>query len=327
MNTGKKCHWNKVTPVGNVLGATNNRYGCSATLVGHFIWVIGGYRFEKCFSVLDVKNKAWRSLLVENDTLLFRLHDASLYQDQILLAWAKRKHTSPAITEPLQEVLTFDPVMNELHIKPTCGSSRPRYSESHTINICENEQFLVLFGGRANEFRQSEQLHLLDLTTWRWRQPKVIGQAPSTRQDHGSWIVGSWFYVYTGDALNAGFPDLFTVKITKQKPLVWHRIPVGGDYKDERMGAGLKYVGNARIVVFGGHCLSRSTDELFVIENINTTKPICHDVLPSAEHGYSYIGTKPSPRQLARLVLSGDKLIVLGGRTEDGCSYFELSAI
>ena len=325
MNTGTKFHWTKVDADGSLFSARSNRHGCSATLLGHFIWVIGAGG-SNSFSLLDLKKKAWAIHSVENDRFRFHLHSASLFQDQILLLWARRSREYNFFPEPFREVLVFDPVLSELRIKPTFGDLRPKYTDSHTIDICAKMQVLVLFGGSDNEGWLFDQLHLLDLTSWKWRRPRVQGKAPSNRRKHGSCVVGSWFFVYGGDPYSAASPDLFAVKINYQGPLLWHRITVSGDEKVDRAGAGLKYVGNGRMVVFGGYFRSRNTDELFVIENINTRHPTRHSVLPSTVHTYSYEGTKPSPRQGARLLLSGDKLIVLGGHEDDDRSYFELSA-
>ena len=172
MNTGTKFHWTKVKAEGGLFSAKNNRQGCSATLLGHFIWVIGAGG-SRSFSLLDLKKKAWVTHSVENDRFRFQLHSASLFQDQILLLWARRILGNALFSEPFDEVLVFDPVLNELRIKPTFGDSRPKYSKSHTIDICAEKQVLVLFGGSDNEGWLFDQLHLLDVTSWKWWRPET----------------------------------------------------------------------------------------------------------------------------------------------------------
>ena len=106
MNTGTKFHWKKVTVSGSLLSGIDDRHGCSATLVGNFVWVMGGKGFLRSFSLLDLMKEAWVSKLVENVTFNFHLHAACLFQDKVLLLWAKRRQRSSPFSETL---ILFDP--------------------------------------------------------------------------------------------------------------------------------------------------------------------------------------------------------------------------
>ena len=113
MNTGTKFHWKKVTVSGSLLSGIDGRHGCSATLAGNLVWVIGGKGFLRSFSLLDLKKEAWVSQFLENDTFNFHLHAACLFQDQILLLWAKRRQGSSPFSEAFHEVILFDPLLNK----------------------------------------------------------------------------------------------------------------------------------------------------------------------------------------------------------------------
>lgn len=328
IETCTKFQWRKVDPGGNLPLETENRFGCSATLLGHYIWVIGGYGVAK-YSLLDLNQKAWINVPVTAEAFKFQLHSASLYEDAILLYGAKVEVEEEHPRTETRELMIFDLVLKEVEVIPTYGGkSRPNQKEAHTTDICEAEKLLVMFGGRPFPSQAHNQLYLLDLSSWTWSLPDSKGKAPSLRERHGSLMVGSKLFIYSGDRKGiTGYssrPDLYFVDIKRNEKLLWQQVIIGGDPKFVRIGAGLQYVGNGRAVIFGGYSSLHNSSDLLVVEDILSGSPVCHVVLSQRSSLYLCTSEPPSPREAPRIVLSQGKLIIIGGCGRDKSSYYEL---
>ena len=327
IETCKKFEWRKVDPDGDLPLVTEDRFGCSATMVGHYLWVIGSYTGSE-FTLLDLKKKAWMNIPGTAKDFKFMLHSASLHEDTILLYGAEVAVGDDLPNEHVHELVVFDLLLKEVEIIPTYGgNSRPARKESHTADICETENLLVVFGGIPFPSRAQDQLYLLDLSSWTWSLPDSKGKPPSLRERHASLMVGSKLFIYSGDEggleTNTVPAELYTVDINRNAKLSWQQVVLRGEPKFERIGAGLQYVGNGRAIIFGGYSFG-DTNDLLVVENILSTSPVCHEVVSRSNSPYSYAGKSPSAREAPRMVLNQGKLIIIGGSGQDQSSYFEL---
>ena len=322
METSKRFAWKKRRPQGKILNATQYRFGCSATLLGHYIWVIGGFGLRDSYTLLDLKKQRWIDVPMQHKENQMQLHSANLFEDCILLFGVEVE--SMHLSRQSNELFKLDPVLKEVTVVPTYGGeNKPEFRRSHSMELYEPEELLVLFGGQPYAITTELQLYLLDLRSKVWTLPNSKGNAPSLRERHGSCMVGSRLFVYSGDAMTGRNNDLYTVTIARNTTLIWQQVLVDGAGESGRVGAGFKYVGNDRVIIFGGYCDNANSNDVLVIENLTSNSPSCHALLLGEE--YSYTGDPPVGREAPRIVQVGEKLIILGGSAEDGASYYELS--
>lgn len=330
MDVATEFEWVKVTPVsrGNYRPHLE-RFGCTTSLIGHYIWVIGGFSYQGSYTKLDIRKQLWTSVNpTKEDAFILRLHSANLYDDMILIFGVSVG--GDFRSRRLNDFVVFDPILNEVKLWPTFGEGgKPEYRDQHTVNICEQEGLLVMFGGLPCR-NELQQLYLLDLYSRTWSVPESKGKPPSFRRKHGSCMVGSRLFVYSGFPSTNEVAKLYTVRVHRARSLVWQEVNLLGSSAMERLGAGFKYVGSGRMFVFGGFCNLKTTKDLYVIENIASNQPSVHKVDATFRRSlkrYSYLGDAPAAREGPRLVHTSNKLIVLGGSYQDGASYFELAAV
>lgn len=327
IETSRRFVWTKRVPVGTPEKPTMRRFGATCTLVGHYLWVIGGARLRQSYSVLDLREHRWRFVAIEGRPYRFHLHTANLFEDCLLLFGADIMVGRISVRST--DVVRFDPVLNEV-TAIACGGDidlHPLRKQSHTADVCESEKLLVLFGGIPHPTSPHRNLYLLDLTSWRWTMPKSKGTAPTQRERHASTLVGSRLFIYGGDR---GFQnsharaDLHTVVIRRSGPLVWQAVRIYGNPKLRRIFPGFHYVGNGRIVIFGGFSDNRDTSDFLIIEDVLSNRPVCHVITEARNVEYSWRGELPPPRCQHTIIQSQGVLLVIGGTADDGSSYFEL---
>ena len=328
MDVAARFKWRQVNPKGQ-LKPTNYRFLCSATLVGQYIWVIGGTHksFSRTFSLLDLNAQTWSNVVPENNsTYVYKSHTATLFEDSLLIYGVATD--SLGTFNRVGEVISFNPLLNEVRVVPTFDNPKmPPYRYEHTAEILEARKLLVVFGGIPKV--NSRQLYLLDLFSRTWSRPQEKGTIPSFRRKHGSCLVGSRLFVYSGKPGNDGKADIYTVDIIRRDVVHWQHVAVHGDLGCERLGAAIHYVGGGRIFVFGGfeYSIRSNSQELFVLDNITSNLPICRLVRArgSSQFGFSYTGLTPSARESSKFIGTPNKLILLGGTAYDNSSYFELT--
>ena len=325
MDAGTKFEWE--THQGKCIGG-HGQFGCTATLIGSYVWLVGGVGADTEIFVLNLNSKKWEHIQFEEfEFFKFVLHTTSLCEDKLLLFGLQRG--SGIGLANCNELVAFDPVLKELQIMPTYGRSRPRYRHGHSADVCERLRLLALFGGYAGTMKS--QLWVLDLTTWQWTLLDCKGQVPSPRSKHASSVVGSILFVYHGTSHTRPRPkDLWSVDLSMKNNLVWHRIEVHGADTRQRVGAAMVHFGSSRLLVFGGSCDGAKTDDMLVIESIFSPKPICRTMPKFSgypwqlESKYTYFRAAPSPRECPRVLSASNKLYVLGGTAVDKGRYYEL---
>lgn len=326
-----KFEWRRKDPTYTGKPYVMDRFGCSATLVGHFIWVMGGYQYKRDVSLLDLNKQVWTKLSLTGKVYQLQLHTANLVNDSILVLGAEQ-HVQGYITgNSVRDVIKVDCVMLEAEELPTYNDlGRPEFRQAHTADVFEREQLLVVFGGSPLAASASDQLYILDLNLRAWSRPNSKGKPPSSRSRHSSFMVGSRLFIYSGDDEEfeqRADADLFTVDIKRKETLIWQQVELTGNPRYKRIGAGVKYVGNGRVIIFGGYSVAKSTKDLFVIQDVLSNQPTCYEVGPQPIVKFSYSGEVPQAREAPRMILTRGKLIVIGGSGRDKSSYFELVPI
>ena len=174
---------------------TDARY-CAAALVGHRIYVTGRIctvnRLHACSSVvaiLDLPRSTWRWIYCKVPGPIgcsMFLYDDTLYR---FGGRANLDYLPP-------ELSRFDLVEEMWSSCYTTGTKpvRRSYFSGHFI---ENRGRFLVFGGIGPGGFKSD-VSLLQMPECLWIQPKVIGNPPSKRQQHGSCVVNDVFYCYGG---------------------------------------------------------------------------------------------------------------------------------
>ena len=327
MDICKQFSWSRRIPKGDK-DATNNRFGCTATLLGHFIYVLGGSRQTSSMSLLNLQTNTWSALRVSQpERFEFILHTANLIEDKIVLFGLDPEEGRP---NELADMYILDPLLLEIQVMRTFP--KPRYRQSHSIDLYERRNILVMFGGFPKTQPGRGQLKLLDLDTRCWFKPLVKGSAPSPRGRHGSCMIGSRLFIYGGDAKDSRNNNVFIVDLAARRSMAWAKIRLEVNPEFGRIGPGFVHVGAGRLLIFGGYCTGNlaNSNELFLLEKVGRPQQKCSLVKDSnglqetSKDEYAYSGIVPPPRESPCMVLAFDRLYVIGGNANDGCGYYVL---
>ena len=325
MNRTKCFVWKHVKPVGSGT-ETNYSFGASATLVGGYLFLLGGSSQIFKASVLNIEERVWRRLDFEqSDSYRLLLHSATLYEDQMLIFGLRKASPEGRGGIQLGELHEFDPVANELKVVPTYGndSQKPGFKKSHTADLYEQGNTLVVFGGRPFATRDDQQLYLLDLSSWTWIQPRAKGESPSLRSRHASALAGSLLFVYGGVQSN----DLHTLDLSKRL-LTWSTVHLPELGQHGRTGPTMTYIGDGRIIVYGGYTNGQNSSDLCVIERAASKTPaatLVRKALPAeSPANYTFRGRIPSGRQSGCGLVCRNQMIIIGGNAWDKSGYYVL---
>ena len=300
-----------------------NRLGCTATAVGHFIYVIGGYN-DAMICRLDVNKKTWTELGISRGLFRLEYHTANVHEGCILMFGIK-----PPSAESQAELYAFDIVLNKVEIVPTFGQDRPPFKMTHTADIWEEANLLLFFGGFPRD--TVGQLYFLDLLDFQWRRARTKGQHPEGRNRHASAMIGSHLYIYGGFGEGGIFlSSLYVIDCYRGvRGLIWHRVSVQGLEGRSRMK--LVHLGHGRLMILGG-TNGNVAREILVVE-VKGSKASLHKVVNEEDSSIS-----PSQEQL-RYVISGSaplfltdpkfveahgKIYSVSGQSNRGKDYYEL---
>ena len=329
MDTATRFKWNVRICSGNG-DELKNRVGCSATLVGHYIWVLGGSKSETRVSVLDTASYKWREVTVNLYSLeLLKFHAAKLFEDKILVVGARRRYDDQRLGLP-GDFYGYDLVTNELvHLpihneRDIVSSWRIRAGELYTPSST-----LAFVCGREKEQDQVHlRLKLLNLETMTWSVPQTQGRGPVgwSRTTVTSCLGGSRMFVHSTPGVSGGWASLGYIDLAAKRKYVWTEVTGLGE-RIYRTGPSLEYIGKGKLIIYGGNTELNlnGTEALSIIDYANSKKPMLHTVnynTPSAKYDSS--GIPPPLRPLALTVLMSHKLVVLGGAMNAGSSIHEM---
>ena len=159
MDSTHRFKWTLITCTCTV-DELNARTGCSVTVFGQNIWVLGGGSHGSRVSVPNTETLQWRDVRPSLGNASFTpFHCAASFEDRIFICGIRLG----AALRSVDDVFAFGVVTNELTRVPTYNTQkRPSYGVNSVVEMYAPTSTLAfvcgsLYGGK---------LHLLDLTTW-----------------------------------------------------------------------------------------------------------------------------------------------------------------
>jgi hypothetical protein len=98
-----------------------------------------------------------------------------------------------------------------------------------------------------------------------WSQAYVAGSSPAARSRHTATVVGSKLYVFGGGDDSRVYNDLYVLDCglcigdlksksdSKTETMSWSRPTAKGVIPSARWGHTAEYIGDGKILIFGGH--------------------------------------------------------------------------
>lgn len=140
----------------------------------------------------------------------------------------------------------------------------PSPRSDHTAAV-HADKYLLIFGGGSHSSCFND-LHVLDLQTMEWSQPKMQGSLPTPRAGHAGVTIGENWYIVGGGDNKSGVSDTVVLNMSM---LVWSvvttvegRVPIASE------GLSLDvttYNGEEILIAFGGYN-GRYSSELYVLK-------------------------------------------------------------
>ena len=304
----------------------NFRLPCTATLIGQYIWVLGGHKQEGRVSVLDTVACRWGEVHVKLGNNEFSpFHEAVLFKDTILVYGVRVKGQ---LAEVSREVYALDVVTNELELLAATNTNhRPPWNISTALQLYPQAASLIFVSGSL----LGADLHLFDLNTSIWKVLETKGRAPAVHPlaTLGSCLVGSKLVVHDLRSLNGWGSVISCIDLTGSNKLVWSQLP-GCAHQVNRKGPALSYVGKGRIILYGGFTENVFEEHLTIVEDAKSDVPTMHQVRKKTRNSgtdYIYTGDSPGLRHRPRVVVMHEKLVILGGSVDDGSTVHFLTPV
>ncbi|XP_072032316.1 uncharacterized protein [Amphiura filiformis] len=189
----------------------------------------------------------------------------------------------------------------------TIDSNKPHHRMGHTATFDPKVQCLYVFGGSKN-LRWYNDIHVLDLDTWKWSLIKANGKAP-TRAYHSSTLFRNELFIFGGVFPNADpEPDGCSNQVFVYSPETesWYEPVLLGERPKRRSGHSATLLGE-KLVIFGGWDAPDCYNDLHILD-------LCLMEFTSP----SVSGTPPSPRSWhGSIELPGNRILIHGGYDGD----------
>ena len=303
--------------------------GFTATLIGHVVWVIGGAkRGGQHLSKLNTKEMTWKNIQVLQDhEMRATFHGAALFEDKILL-YGLHVKTGLKISRS-NHVHELDTILHK--VSPLDVVNRlesPRFMLNHVMEVFEQGKLLALFRPQSNTIGMPGRLFLLDLSTREWKQAETKGMVPRPNlgPTMSSCMAGSRLFVFEFMKGRSGSP--ISMIDLKEKHLVWEAFKCCDTFAGG-FGTQLAYVGNRRIILYGG--LEKYSTEVVILASVDKRAATCSRVSKTSRSAFNWIefvveGQMPPKRIRSRFVRAPRKILVLGGGQGDACNILCLTA-
>ena len=280
----------------------------AATLVGHEIFVFGGYedRENRHLYVLNIQTDVWEEHLVPFGIAANRYgHTADLCGDKLYFIGGY--NDSRYRTE---ELTLFDLVQREW-IEPATYGKAPEYIFSHSSGFLPANDTIVLLLKNL-QIRATGMLYSLHIDTLTWKPLRAKGRAPESRSRHACCSGKDKLYFFGGlDGNSVILDDLFILSYAKEQYL-WTWPSTRGTFPPSLFGATLTNV-CGKMFLFGGQGLSSSTNHLYIYDPEQNTWTDAW-----------MTGEVPGPRAAHRCVQSPRGILVLGGTYDSLASYYHI---
>ncbi|XP_038079261.1 rab9 effector protein with kelch motifs-like isoform X1 [Patiria miniata] len=183
-------------------------------------------------------------------------------------------------------------------------STKPQYRMGHTAVYDPNVKCVYVYGGSKN-IRWYNDVHVLDIESWRWSLVKANGRAP-TRAYHTSTLFNKEMYVFGGVYPNPDpEPDGCSAQLHVFTPETesWYEPLVMGTKPQARSGHSATLLEN-KLIIFGGWDAPKCFNDVYCLDLGGLMEYTSIDVR----------GTPPSPRSWhASAALPGNRILIQGG--------------
>ena len=197
--TSLALRWHKLNTRGAGGDVSSARTGHASALVGHRVFVFGGWDRKtgktNLMHVLDLYRKKWQTLTIAESPYVRFHHNMILVNDALYIYGGNWRTDMFEFNLPL---LTYQEVCQnvdgEIDKELFIRRSR-RFGQS--LVYYESGNGLVLFGGTL----KSSHVQLFQLDSKRWTEVRTNGMSPSAREHHSALIHRNRMFVFAGSRL------------------------------------------------------------------------------------------------------------------------------
>ncbi|KXZ51889.1 hypothetical protein GPECTOR_11g323 [Gonium pectorale] len=190
----------------------------------------------------------------------------------------------------------------EWHNQP-CKGDKPTPRYNHAACYDEENNRLIIFGGRTAERKRLNDVAFLDLDTWTWYKPSTEGTAPTPREQAVSTFWAGSMVLFGGHAIGGRTNDLFVLDLGGWQ---WSQPAFSGTAPSPRQACALCIGHGNLLFVHGGR-------NNFVLEDLHVM-----DFVTKTWTEIPCEGRVPPPRHSHRISVHKDFLYLLGGLDELG---------
>ena len=203
----------------------------------------------------------------------------------------------------------FDTVTRGWLSRPKVTGFIPGARDGHTAVVINNKMYI--FGGYEELWeRFSNEVFVLDLITFVWKNQSVMGTPPSWRDFHSAVAFDQKMYVFGGRSDRSGpnhsDREVYsnTIMYFDSKTNTWVTPEIRGTLPLGRRSHS-SFVYNNEIYIFGGYN-GKSRTHFNDLYKFNPKTMVWYEVLAKGKH-------KPCARRRQCCCLVGDRLFLFGG--------------
>ena len=212
-----------------------SRKGHICCIIGKDLFISGGQNEKQHILndslILDLQKLSWSFLEILNSGPLARAHHSacsigsgnqslSIYKTQgkwgiVVFGGIDSKK------RPMNDLIHIVPGTRPVQcnvLEPSGRPPCPRFM--HSMVICSNSQYLIVFGGRVDlnekkDYTCFNDVHLLHIHQMTWVNVKVTGSVPCERSGHAAEIAGSEMFIFGGVSTTSYCPsEIFKLQIS-----------------------------------------------------------------------------------------------------------------
>ncbi|KAL8032845.1 hypothetical protein ABFX02_13G123600 [Erythranthe guttata] len=224
-------------------GAPSPRLGHAASIVGDYMFVIGGRA-----DPMNILNEVWVFNTVKAEWKLLQC-TGSLFPP-------RHRHTAVVVGSKIYVFggIHNDEVLSSLYVLDTHTSEwseieshidHPGPRHSHSMDAKGSK--LYIFGGYNGE-KLLEDLHSFDIQTGVWTRLKTNGQSPNARFSHSMFIYSNYLCIFGGCPVN-GHHKLFVLDLHTES---WKNVVVKSIEEALFVRSTVNVVGDDLIIIGGG---------------------------------------------------------------------------
>ncbi|KAG2491059.1 hypothetical protein HYH03_010505 [Edaphochlamys debaryana] len=196
----------------------------------------------------------------------------------------------------------------EWHNQP-CKGDKPPPRYNHAACYDEENNRLIIFGGRTAERKRLNDVAFLDLDTWTWYKPSTEGTAPSPREQAVATFWAGNLVLFGGHAIGGRTNDLFLLDLGGWQ---WSQPAFSGTAPSPRQACALCIGHGNLLLVHGGR-------NNFVLEDLHVM-----DFVTKTWTEIPCEGRVPPPRHSHRITVHKDYLYLFGGLDELGAQSISM---